>query len=129
MEITLLDGGTSSTTGGSAQVMSESGKKLNQGKVLVDTSVTDFFSRPELQLVSRMPTEQPDGTWSKKKTSVRYVVPFTTDAGDIVYNLVRVETEVHPDAAASVEADLREKGAQIAIDSELDDFYATGSLA
>lgn len=128
MEVTLIDGGTTSTTGGTGNLFSESGKTLNSGKVLVDSDDTDFFTRPEIQLVSRMPSLQSDGEWSKQKTSARYVVPYTLDSGKVVYNLVRVETEIHPEAS-SILAAMRDKGAQLAIDSELDAFYTSGSLS
>lgn len=128
MSITLLDGGTSSTAGGTAQVFSEIGKNLTNGVVLGDTGNSDYFTREELQCSIRNPSLGSDGEWSKSKRVAKLVQPFTTAGGKVVYNLVNITVEIHPESSAAVLADLREKGAQICIDAELDTFYSLGNI-
>lgn len=129
MSKTLKDGGTSTTAGGTDQIMEQSGETVANGVVLVESAVADYFTRPKLYMVNRMPSQGSDGIWSKQKGSVRYVVPkVLADGVTTVFNLVRFEIEIHPESTAAELADLREKGAQIGIDAEFDDFFSVGSL-
>lgn len=130
MNVTLLDGGTTATTGGTSQLFSESGETVANGRVLVDAAEADYFSREKIICTSRLPARQSDGSYSKQKTKVQYVVPEIAADGEILYHLVRNEIEVHPKSAdaAAMLAKLREMGAQLYKDSELNALYTTGSF-
>jgi hypothetical protein len=128
MSISLLDGGTSSTAGGSAQAFDRTSTPVNNGYEYADVAEADFFARQKVILASRMPSLQSDGTWSKQKTSCRFVSPITLADGTISYNVTRVETELHPESTAAMLTEHREFAAQLALDSELDDLYVAGTL-
>ena len=128
MSITLLDGGTSSTAGGAAQEFDRTSTPVNNGVEYADVAEADFFARQKIILVSRMPSLQSDGSWSKKKTSARFISPITLADGSISYNVTRVETELHPESSAANLTEHREYAAQMALDAELDDFYVAGTL-
>jgi hypothetical protein len=70
------------------------------------------------------------GLWSKQKTTGTYTIPYYDANGNQFFSLIRVEMEVAPEhlAAESTLIDtLREKGAQLIVDSEMDDTWNTGA--
>lgn len=128
MSITLKDGGTTSTAGGVDQVFDRSSLQVTNGYEYTDVAEADFFARQKVIATSRMPTLQSDGSWSKQKTSARFVMPITLADGTIAYNVARVELEVHPEASAANLTELREMAAQLSINAGLDDLYTAGSF-
>jgi hypothetical protein len=48
--------------------------------------------------------------------------------GSVVYNVTRVETEIHPETPSADLAEHREIGGQMAIGSAFDDIYIAGTL-
>jgi len=128
--ITLLTGGTTATTGGTNQTFAPVGKNVVNGTAYGDSSVTDIMAREEVVLVSRAAAVTQSGAWSKQKSKCTLVIPhYDADTG-MHYSLVRVEMEVSPVHLAAVSTligTLREKGAQLIIDSELDYFWNSGA--
>jgi hypothetical protein len=129
--ITLLDGGTTATSGGSNQVFNPIGKTVAFGKAFGDVAVTDLLSREEVMIKSRAASYNVNtGLWSKQKVSLTHTVPYYDDAGNQFFSLVRIEMEVSPEHLAHTSTlvdNLREKGAQLLVDSELDDTWNTGA--
>lgn len=127
--LTLSTGATISTTGGTTQTFSASGQDINQGVEVIDTAsaTTNLLTAPKCQFRSRMPVRQSDGSYSKMKLTAAYVLPFVDSMGLIQYNLVRVEIEKHPETTSAHAAELLNKGSQLATDSDLTNFWATGS--
>lgn len=128
MSISLLDGGTTSTAGGAAQTFDRTNLSVNNGYEYADTSEADFFARQKVIIVARQPQEQSDGTWSKQKASLRFILPITLADGSIAYNVARVEVEYHPEATPANLAELREMAGQLAVSSGFDDVYVAGTL-
>lgn len=128
MSITLLDGATTSTTGGTTQTFSRTNTPVNNGYEYSDVSEADFFKREKVLLSARQPTLQSNGTWSKQKSYARYVKPLTKADGTVVYNGIRVEIDYDPETPAADLAELREKGAQMAKASQFNDLYVAGTL-
>lgn len=128
MSISLKDGGTTSTTGGTDQNFDRTNLPVNNGYEYADVSESDFFAREKIILAARQPQVQADGSYSKQKASLRFVLPITLASGDIAYNVVRVEVEYHPEASAANLSELREMGSQLAIGTQFDDIYTAGTL-
>lgn len=128
MSITVTEGGTTTTAGGTGRAFSRTSKPVNNGYEYSDVAETDFFARRSLIITSKMPQKQSDGTWSRQKTSVKGVIPFTKANGDVVNNLIEVKTDVDPEAAPTLLAVLREYGAQLSKDAELDATYNAGTF-
>lgn len=129
--ITLLDGGTTATTGGSNQVFHPIGKTVTNGKAFGDVAVSDLTSREEIMIKSRAAAYNGNtGLWSKQKVTCTYTIPYFDANGNQFFSLVRTEIEVAPEhlASASTLIDtLREKGAQMLVDSEFDDSWNSGA--
>jgi hypothetical protein len=128
MSFTLLDGGTTSTSGGSAQVFSRTSTPVNNGYEYADVSETDHLARQKVLLSARNPALQVDGSWSKHKAKGQFILPITLADGTVSYCVARVEIEYHPEATAANVAELREMGAQILMDSEFDNVVVAGTL-
>jgi hypothetical protein len=129
--VTLLDGGTTATTGGSNQVFHPIGKTVAFGKAFGDVAVADLLSREEIMVKSRSAAyNNKTGLWSKQKVTCTYTIPYYDSTGNQFFSLVRVEMEVAPEHLAddsTLVDTLREKGAQLMVDSELDDTWNTGA--
>lgn len=120
-------GGT--TTGGTAMALSSDGQEVKNGIHVADMGESDFTVRTNMTLRTRNPQKQADGTYSKGKRWVTIVVPKDLGDDGIVFNLIRIEMEVHPKTLASELLNLEMLGAQVFTDSDLADFRANGSLA
>lgn len=128
MSINLTDGGTTTTAGGTSQSFDRTNNPVNNGYEYADVSEADFFAREKLVIVTRQPQLQSDGTYSKAKSSIRFVVPITKADGSIAYNVGRHEVEYDPESSAAQVAELREMCAQMAIGSQFDDIHVAGTL-
>lgn len=128
MSISILDGGTTTTAGGAAQTFDRSSTPVTNGYEYADVSEPDFFARQKVLVTSRMPSLQSDGSWSKQKTSARFVLPITLADGTIAFNVARVELEVHPESSVANLTEMREFAAQMAIQAGLDELYEAGTF-
>lgn len=128
MSITLKDGGTTTTAGGADQTFDRTNLPVNNGYEYADVAEADFFARQKVILSSRQPQLQGDGSWSKQKSSLRFVMPITLADGSISYNVARVEIEAHPESSAANLAEMREMAGQMAIGAGFDDLYTAGTL-
>jgi hypothetical protein len=128
MSLALNEGGSYAPTGGAAISFDRTGESIANGVVLGNMSEADFFAREKLYATSRMPALQGDGEYSKQKVSIRIVRPMTLASGKVVYNLVRVETEIHPEATAAEGVNLRSLGLSALSDTDLSSFWSAGSL-
>jgi hypothetical protein len=78
----------------------------------------------------RQPTlDAKTGVYGKDKKSISYAVPQVLTSGQVVFNTIRIEREVHPSLAAATCVEMNKIGAQLLSDTDLDSFWATGSLS
>lgn len=116
-------------TGGSDKTFTPDGQTVPNGIHIADAAQADFRIRDNMSLKSKVPTLQGDGSYSKGKRSVTIVMPRLLASGMTVFNLVRLEVEVHPEMTAALELDLRMVAAQVLSDSDFSSFWTAGSLA
>jgi hypothetical protein len=126
--ISLNEGATYTPAGGSAITFDSTGETVANGVVCHNSAESDFFAREKLYATSRMPSLGSDGEYSKLKSSLRIVRPSTLASGKVVYNLIRIEVEVHPEDGATEVANLRTLGLAALNSSSLDDFFESGSI-
>lgn len=129
--LSLLKAATSAAaTGGSAMALSSDGVVVPNGVHVSDMSEADFTLRTNLTLKTRNPVRQADGTYSKAKRYMTIVVP--DDLGEvhgIVFNLARIELEIHPKSSVAAAQNIELLAAQLCCDSDLASFRTNGSLA
>lgn len=126
--MTLLDGATVSATGGTTQTFTPDGVTVPNGIHVADAANADFKTRENVTFRTRNP-QLVNGVYTKAKRWVTFTVPQVLGNGTIVFNLVRIEVEYHPDMASADFLDMLKKGAQLFIDADLTTFWSAGNLS
>lgn len=116
-------------TAGTDQTFTADGVAIANGLHLVDAAQTDFRIRRNITAKVKQPAyDSVNKSFSKDKKSVTLVQPKILVNGTVVYNLVRIEREVHPESTSAEALDLNRCGAQLLCDSDYDAFWSVGSL-
>lgn len=126
--MTVKSGATMAPTGGTDLVFAPTGVTIQNGCELTVPAVTTYAARPKATVKYRPPVLLGDGTYQKDKKSFVYSVPRTLASGAIVYDVIRIEREVHPETSAANALDMNIIAAQALTDSEAANFWAAGSL-
>jgi hypothetical protein len=127
--MTLKDGGTCSVTGGTDLVFADDGQTVQNGVHSVVPADSSYATRRQMTAKYNAPTLSPQGEFNRDRKSVSLTVPMTTAAGKVVYNVIRVERQVHPEFADADCVKLNSLCAQALFDSETTSFWAAGSLS
>lgn len=128
--MSLLASATVSATGGTAQVFADDGQTIPNGVHLVVPADTDYQTRRQATCKYRPPTlDAKTGVYGKDKKSISYALPVVLSTGQVVFNTIRIEREVHPSLAAATCVELNKIGAQLLVDTDTDAFWATGSIS
>lgn len=128
--MSLLASATVSASGGSALAFADNGASIPNGVQLVVPADTDYQTRRSVTAKVRQPQVDPrTGLYSKDKKSLSLTKPIVLSSGQVVFNVIRVEREVHPSLSAAEATELNKLGAQMLIDSDTDAFWGTGSLS
>lgn len=126
----VKSGSTAMTpTGGSDQTFTPDGVSVPNGIHVADAAQTDYRIRRNITVKNKVPTLLADGTYSKDKKSVTLVAPKILASGKTVFNLIRIEREVHPESTAAEALDLVMVGAQLCADTDFAAFWSSGSIA
>lgn len=123
----IKEGATYAPTGGTDITFSLTGERVANGIVTANMAESNFFAREKVYQTVRMPVLMPDGDFSKMKTSLRIVRPATLPSGKVVYNIVRVEQEIHP-LTPTEAANLRSLAIGALADADFTQFWEAGSL-
>ena len=114
-------------TGGTDIVFQETGGSITNGAQFQVTADSDFRTRRILNAKNR-PSVYTNGSYSKAKREDTIIQPEIID-GAVVFNLIRISTEVHPLTPAAREFNLRMLGGQVLSDADFSGFWTTGSLS
>lgn len=127
-DMTVATGATISVADGTPVVFAEDGVTIANGIHLVATSDPDFRTRRQVTAKSRAATyDYKTNSYAKEKRSVVYVVPTVDINSKTVFNTVRIEVEFDPTLDTGDKQDLLKVGAQLLVDSDLEEFWATGA--
>lgn len=128
--LSLLAAATVSATGGSALVFADDGITIQNGVHLVVPADSDYQTRRSITAKVRQPTlDARTGVYGKDKKSLCLAKPVVLTSGQVVFNTIRVEREVHPTLSAADALELNKLGAQLLIDSDTDAFWSAGSTS
>lgn len=122
-------GATIAPTGGSAVTYTPNGQTIQNGIQLIDAAVTDYRIRPTVTLKVKNPVLDSNSVYSKDRKSILLVEPILLASGKVVFNLIRIEREVHPETTAANALGFNTKAAQLLTDADFTAFWASGSLA
>lgn len=123
----IKEGATYAPTGGTDITFSLTGERVANGIVTANMAESNFFAREKVYQTVRMPVLMPDGDFSKMKVSLRIVRPATLPSKKVVYNIIRVEQEIHPLTPAEA-ANLRSLAIGALADADFTQFWEAGSL-
>lgn len=115
-------------TGGSNITLTEDGVQVTNGKHVSNAADTDFRTRRNLSVKNRTPSYQ-NGVYSKDKKTMLFTQPQILADGSTVYNLIRIEREVHPECTAANALDLNMIASQLLTASDFTTFWASGSIS
>lgn len=127
--MSLLAGATIAASGGTALGLSDDGQSIQNGVHLIVPSDENYQTRRQATAKFRPPTIDPKtGLSGKDKKSISYVMPEVLSNGQIVFNTIRIEREVHPSLSAANAIELNKIGAQLLTCSDTANFWGVGSL-
>lgn len=122
--------GTNSVTGGTDITYVADGSQVNGGVAVVNSAGTDFRTRENCVFRNRKPSyDSKAKIWSKDKKSVVLQIPKLLASGEVTFNLIRIEREVHPESTAAEALELNIQGAQLLFDADTTSFWAVGGLS
>lgn len=116
--------------GGTDQTFTSDGATVVNGIHVVDAAQADYRIRANASFTVKQPSYDANtGVYSKDKKKVILIQPKILASGKTVFNLIRIEREVHPESTAAEAVDLNRKGAQLLSDADFDNYWTAGSLA
>jgi len=114
--------------GGADASFSPDGLTVSNGLHLSVAADADFRIRRNMTAKVKLPTLAADGTYSKDKKSITIVAPKILANGKTVFNLIRIEREIHPESTAAEAFELNMLGGQVLSDADFLTFWSGGSL-
>jgi hypothetical protein len=127
--LSLQKNATSMTcVGGTAMPLEVDGVEVKNGVHLSDMGEADFTVRTNATFKTRPPQRLADGTYTKLKNDITIVCPEEIADGSIVFNLVRISSEIHPKSAGTSASNVHLLGSQALSDSDCQNFLLYGSL-
>lgn len=127
-QITLKQDATSAAiTGGTDLVFESDGQPVNGGIHVMAPAVTDFRVRPNITFKTKSPVLN-NGVYSKGKRWITPVFPKILADGTTVYNLSRIEIEVHPETTEAERSNQILITAQLLFNAAVQSFLTSGSL-
>lgn len=128
--MSLLSGATIAASGGTALAFADDSVSVQNGIHLIVPSDTDYQTRRQLTAKVKLPSLDPKtGAYGKDRKTISFTVPLVLPDGKVVFNVIRVEREVHPSMSAAAVLELNKIAAQLLTDSDVSDFWAVGSLS
>lgn len=128
--MSLLTGATVAASGGTALAFAEDGVSISNGLHLMIPADADYQTRRMVTVKHKPPTiDAKTGVYSKDKKSISLTLPQVLTSGVVVFNVIRIEREVHPSLSAASALELTKLGAQLLVDDDVVNFWATGSLS
>jgi len=128
--MSLLAGATIAASGGTALGFTDDGVTIANGLHLVVPADADYQTRRQVTVKYRQPTlDAKTGVYVKDKKSISLALPIVLTSGAVVFNTIRIEREIHPSLSAAEALELNKLGAQLLTDSDVENFWAAGSLS
>lgn len=129
---TLLVGGTVSASGGTSTAFVPNGASVTGGLQVVDSTNTNAVTRASItfRTIKQAVLDYVSGLFTGKiKRQIQLVRPKVLSSGRVVFPLIRIELEFHPDNSDGEISALLNEGAQLLVDSDFISFWKIGNLA
>lgn len=127
--MSLLASATVTASGGTALAFLDDGVSISNGIHLVVPADADYQTRRQVTAKVKQPTlDTKTGVYGKDKKTISLTLPQVLPDGKVIFNVIRVEREVHPSLSAASALELNKLGAQLLVDTDCADFWAAGTL-
>lgn len=129
---TLLVGATVSATGGTSTAFVPNGASVNNGVQVVDSTNTNAVTRASVTVktIKQAVLDMATGLFTgKTKRQAQLVRPKVLANGRVVFPLIRIELEVHPENTDAEISALMSEGAQLLTDTDFTSFWKVGNLS
>lgn len=129
---TLLVGGSVSASGGTSTAFTVNGAEVKGGVQVVDATNTNAITRAMVTLrnIKNAVVNATTGKYvGKTKRQGQLVRPKVLPDGSIIFPLIRIELETHPEMTSAEVTALLTEGAQLCIDADFTNFWQIGSLS
>lgn len=124
----LKTGCTFTVNGGTDVTFVPTGQTIPNG-IQICVPADEFAVRRTATFKVKYSTRDPKtGVMSKDRKTATYVRPKVLADGSTVFELLRIEREVHPTTSAADAAALLTEGVQLAFDSDFANYWAVGSM-
>lgn len=114
--------------GGTDMSFSPDGVSIPSGVHVSVATDADYRIRRNMTLKNKPPTLS-NGVYSKDKKALTFVAPKILASGATVFNLIRIEREVHPETSAAEALELNMVGGQGLSDADFASFWSAGNLS
>lgn len=127
---TILSGASIGVTGGTTINLADNGVQIPNGCQMVVREDTDYATRRTVTAKTRPAViDAKTSEYGKDKKSITLVKPTVLPSGRVIFNVIRVEREVHPTLTAAECFELNKLAVQLLVDGDLDGFWDFGTLS
>lgn len=125
----VYTGATITVADGSPLTFINNGQSIPGGLQLVVKEDTDYQTKRILTVKYRPSSiDAKTGKWGKNKKSMTFVSPMVLADGQVVFNTIRLERELHPSVTAGAARDMNKLAMQFMQDPDTSGFWDDGSM-
>lgn len=120
-----------SVTGGTDKTFTPNGKKLSgNGIMIVNSAEVDPTKREVITAYASTPVyNAKTASWSDEMREITFSKPIVQPDGSFKFRTIRLKLNFEAGIAAADLSELRAIAAQLAFDSDGNDFYVAGSMS
>lgn len=128
--MSLLASATVTAAGGTALAFLDDGISVTNGIHLIVPTDVDYQTRRQITAKVKQPVlDAKTGVYGKDRKTMSLTLPMVLADGRVVFNVIRVEREVHPSLPAATALEMNNLAAQMLTDAEASNFWAAGTLS
>lgn len=125
---TLLEGPTISITAGTSKVWTVGGQRVVNGIQIVDTTATDYRTRPHCSLRSSEAVFDKTGLCTVKAIRRASMTrPKILASGAVEFPNLEIVLKRHPESTDAEILELKKAACQLLLDTDFDNFWKLGS--
>lgn len=126
-----LGAATCSVTGGTATTFTPTSRKVNNGGVAVHNAAeVDPRERQVVTAYAKTPVYNPqDAVWSDESREITYSQPVPQADGSVKFRTFRGVWKYEAGISAADLSELRSVTGQLSFDTDLNDFFTSGSMS
>jgi hypothetical protein len=126
--MTISKSATAVFSGGTPVVLQTDSTPVKRGIHVIDVGNPNFFTREHATFKSLAPVRQGNGTYSKARRDINYTIPVQDPTTlEVSYVTVDINFSLPAGADTSLLSMIRTYAAQLCLDTDLDNYFSTGT--